>query len=151
MADVCFDVLELILKSLPTPEKVPEAATNQQVAYLLSGSSFGSLLTDSVFTSPLVQSLLGHRQAGVKLGEEEGEGEEWREKGEEGVGEKAEGMEVKCLKGLGRLLPTALVACEEFRTSPLLRRLFLGILDKISVESCEETSEFKSDVIFYRR
>ena len=146
MADVCFDVLELILKSLQTPEKVPEAATSQQDAYLLSGSSFGSLLTDSVFTSPLVQSLLGHRQAGVKLGEEE-----WREKGEEGEGEKAEGMEVKCLKGLGRLLPTALVACEEFRTSPLLRRLFLGILDKISVESCEDISEFKSDVIFYRR
>ena len=139
---MCFDVLELILKSLPTPEKVPEAATNRPDASLFSGSSFGSLLTDSVFASPLIQSLLGHRRAGVRPGREE-----WREKGEEG------GMEEKCLKGLGRLLPTALVACDEFTTSPLFRRLFLRILDKISVENCEETgdiSELKSDVFLSR-
>ena len=139
---MCFNVLELILKSPPSPEKVPEAATNRQDASLLSGSSFGSLLTDSVFTSPLIQSLLGHRRAGVRPGKEE-----WREEGE------GEGMEVKCLKGLGRLLPTALVACEEFRTSPLFRRLLLRILDKISVENCEETgdiSELESDVFLSR-
>ena len=131
--DVCFHILELILKhSLPKAEKLPETFLNQNNLSPLSLSSFASLLTGSLFTSPLVLSLLGLEEVGG------------RGRGKERGGERDRGegrIEMVCLKGLGRLLSAALVASEEFRSSPLFQRLFHGLLERILDRSCGENED----------
>ena len=143
VADMCFHVLELTLNSLASHEKVADVASHQDNP-LFPLSSLGSLLTTSVFASPLGLSLLGPQQAGVGVGEKGGmeRGEEGRrERGKKGKRKEEGGREreERGVEGLGRLLSTALLVCEEFRTSPLFRRLFLGLMERISIVNCEDT------------
>ena len=131
---VCFHVLELLVNSLANPEKCVEDTSSEDTACPgtsseekleavrvrptysspFSLSSFGRLLTASVFASPLCLSLLGDQR--------------WRERG----------VEVECVRGLGRLLAAALGTCEEFRKSSCFRRLFQGLLGRVVGETWEE-------------
>ena len=121
MADVCFHVLELVLKSTETEDRTSETCVSTENS---EPSSFSTLLTNSVFTSPLVLSLL-YRQPGGGGGGGGGGGE-------------GEGLRVECVRGVGGLLATALRVNEGLKMSVWFRRLFEGLLERIIVVGDEE-------------
>lgn len=149
--NVCFYVLEQTLQLVPASKTTSERQDSCfKDSHTLSSSlpSLNSLLTSTIFTSPLVRLVFSAPHKRHKTDSDPVSETSPGSHGATGVREKTRGRRVAgsggcggcggkgsvegmCIAGVGRLLSTALRGWGEFKSSSCFLRVFDGLIERV--------------------